>query len=333
MKEEKINILDYKIFSIPENTVQQGKVIDKRILSEKLSKLKIKTKDIRLVLSSKDIILRTFELPKMGLSEIRQAVKFEMSVLLPEKIENYIIDATIIREYKETSREGKILDMHEVQGVAIEKKTVTDYLDCFSKAGLKISIVDVGPNAISKLLCFKSSCIREKHGGVFENLNFAVLDMGYEKTSITFIEDKKIFIHKTLEKGGRDFTKAIAKDFHMSFEDAEKWKLGKDFSFKKRGELHGKEEMNHLLLEIIQELGQLMEFFESMSKGKRIDCILLLGGGSLMPVCKDYIEDALHVKTECHFTLHNVNVKELSSESHINFLANAMGALMRREKK
>ena len=333
IKEEIINIEHYRIFPIPQGTVQEGKVVDKKGLSEELCKLKIKASDIRLLLSSKDIILRTFQLPKMELSEVRQAVKFEMSVLLPDEIENYIVDGVVMSEYKEASEEDQTLNMYEVQGIAVERKTVTDYVDCFSKAGFKINVVDVQPNAISKLLCHDHFYMRKMNGTVLKNQNIAVLDIGYEKTSITFIEDKKIFIYKILNKGGRDFTKAIAKDFHMSFQEAEEWKLDNPFSSMEKEEFKGKEEVNNLLLEIIQELTQLMEFFESMCKDKRIDYILLLGGGSLMPICKKYIESALQVETECFFALHSICIKELHPANHITLLANAIGALVRREKK
>lgn len=332
-EEEIINIKNYRIVPIPQNIVQDGKVADKKGLSEELSKLKIKGTDIRLLLSSKDIILRTFQLPKMELSEIRQAVKFEMSVLLPKEMENYIIDGVVIREYREACEEDKTLIMYEVQGVAVERKTIIDYLDCFSKAGLKINVVDVQPNAICKLLCHDNLYIRKMDGTALKNQNIAVLDMGYEKTSITFIEDKKIFIHKTLNKGGRDFTKAIAKDFHMSFQEAEEWKLGDPFSPMEKEEFEGMKEVNHLFLEIIRELIQLIGFFESISKDKRVSYILLLGGGSLMPICKKYIENALHIETEYLLNLHNIDIKELSSSNHISLLANAIGALIRREKK
>jgi Tfp pilus assembly PilM family ATPase len=118
----------------------------------------------------------------------------------------------------------------------------------------------------------------------------------------------------------------------MSFQEAEEWKLDNPFSSMEKEEFKGKEEVNNLLLEIIQELTQLMGFFESMCKDKRIGYILLLGGGSLMPICKKYIENALQVETEYLFALHSIYIKELHSANHISFLANAIGALVRREK-
>ena len=40
--------------------------------------------------------MRNFELPKMEESELKEAVKFEMEHLLPEAIENYVIDFTVL---------------------------------------------------------------------------------------------------------------------------------------------------------------------------------------------------------------------------------------------
>lgn len=326
VKEEKVNIEYYCILPTPQNTVQEGRLVDKKSLSEELSKLKIKASDVRLLLSSKDIILRTFKLPKMDINEIRQAVKFEMSVLLPEDIEHYIIDGVVLREYKETSEEDTVYPMYEVQGVAIERKTVMDYVDCFLKAGIKISIVDIQPNAICKLLYHQSLYMGKIDEKLLKNQNIAIIDMGHDKTSITFIENKQIFIHKTMDKGGKDFSKAIAQDLHMSFDQAEVWKVENDFFLKEKGE------MNNLLLEIVGELTQLMEYFESMSKGQKISSALLLGGGFLMPICKKYIENRLHIKTDYFFTLYNMDIKEVRASNHMNYIANAIGSLIRREK-
>ena len=296
-----INVDNYDIISTSTPFIENGRVMDKAGLTKELSKLrlKVKSKDIRLLLSSKDIILRTFILPVMEREEIREAVKFEMSVFLPEEIEHYIIDGTAVREFKDENEDNTMI---EVQGVAIEKNIVTDYLDCFSKAGFKISVVDIQPNAILKLVCHESHYLRKKDGSSLEKQNISVIDIGNEKISLTFIENNSIFIHRTLNKGARDL------DSKQQLQDGK----------------------NEIFFDIVTEINQLIEYFISMSKNKQLNYIAVLGGGSLVLDIAEHIEEIINIQTESIHSLHNVHFKDLKSPDHINLLANVIGAFIRR---
>ena len=82
-------------------------------------------------------------------SELKEAVKFEMEHLLPEAIENYVIDFTVLDEYEQETDENEPMAWLKVQTAALPKNVVLTYLDTFEKAGLKIDIIDIQSNSIA----------------------------------------------------------------------------------------------------------------------------------------------------------------------------------------
>lgn len=335
LKSKSIVINDYEIIPTPQNAMDEGIVKDKNALVEVLSKVKVKSKDIRVVLSSSEIVQRVFHLPKLDVDEVYQAVKLEMEVFLPEKIENYLINAIIIEEYMSQKEDNLGIPMYMVQGIAIERKIVIDYLECFAKSGHKVRVVDILSNSLKKLFCSENKYIKTKGYESLAHENFAIIDLGHEKIGMTLIEDQNIFLHRTSNQGGKEITQAISEVLGMGIEKAEEWKKKNDFSFTTKKAKNDQESIlatrvNSAFYNMTIELFQRIEFFISMSKNKKCECILLTGGNSLIPVLKDYIETYTGIHTETIESFDNIEFNDLHCQSDISMLVNSMGAFIRK---
>ncbi|WP_152802315.1 pilus assembly protein PilM [Alkalibaculum sporogenes] len=335
IKDKSISIENYEIIPTPENAIYDGKIVNKEKLIDTLTTVKVKSKDIRVVLSSNNIVLRNFDLPKMEYHEIKEAIKFEMSVLLPEQIDGYIVDANIIDEFSIDNEENIEIVMLKVQGVAIDRSIVNDYLDCFSQANYKINVLDIQSNCIFKLFSSENNYIMTKKGETIAEENLAIIDMGHEKTAVTFIEDRKILFHRFLDHGGKDITKVISQTLDLDLKTAEQWKHKNDFEFlfkESKNEVESilYNEINKIFHNITLDIYQVIEFFVSMSTKKKIDRILISGGSSLIPTIDTYIQQYVNVNTQIIDTLNNVNISKLKSPNDLSIIVNALGAFIRR---
>ncbi len=337
MKDKTVHVENYEILPTPEDAVKDGKIADANKMGNVIANFlkKAKTKDGRLLLASSEVVLRTFDLPKMEHGELKEAIKYEMSVLLPERVENYVVDCSIIDEYDKIDEEGKEVKMYQLQGVAVSKKLVNDYLDIFTKHNLKVEIVDVQPNAEIKLFTGPGAYVPLDIDNGAQAENLAIIDFGHQKTSVTILEDKKLFLHRTLHQGGRDITNIISEALDLPWDEAESWKHNNDFAFLQKNAMNEVEsilydEITKVFHDITMEINQVIEFFISMSKRKKLDQIYLLGGGSLIPGISEYIQRYINIPTEVVSTLNNVNIKGLKDPTHIAFLADCVGGVIRR---
>lgn len=337
VRDRGIQVDSYLILPTPEGAIDNGTITDSEALESLLDEFlrREKVGEARLLLSSSDLVIRTFELPKMELRELKEAVKYEMSVLLPDRLENYIVDSSVIDEFVRKNEEGEDILMNTMQGVAVPKKMVMDYLEMFDRKNVKIEVVDVQSNAHIKLVNGPVPCFDLKlpEGGECKDL--AIIDFGDQKTSITLLENQKLFLQRSLSVGGRDITKIIAEALDLTTEEAESWKLSNDFAFLRKDVLNEVEKVlydkiTNVLYDITMEINQVLEFFISMSKQKKLDRIFLVGGGACIPGVDEYIQRYTNIPTVRVDALENVTFKEHKSDHKVPFIVDSIGAVLRR---
>lgn len=334
LKNKNIIIQDYKIYSTPKDSISNGKIVKKKEIVEFLSKIKLKTKDIRLVLSSDEVVLRNFDFPKMDKDDLMDAIKLEMSILLPENVDEYILDCYVIEEFNKVTDEKEI-PMCRVQGVATLKSIINDYQACFMKAGYKIKIVDIQSNSVNKLFSNYKYQIKSNENIQKDYKSIAVIDMGHENTSLTFIEDNHITLHRVLHHGSESITGIISSTLVMNTSQAEHWKHNSDFSFM------GKENKNQIesilsdgiyksFNDLTMEIYQVIEFFISTSKNKQLDHISIIGGGGLLPHISRYIQQYVNIPCDRVENFQNIQIPTLKSKNDLSIIVNCIGAFIRR---
>ncbi|QSX08646.1 type IV pilus assembly protein PilM [Alkalibacter rhizosphaerae] len=337
LRDREIQVEGYQILPTPDGAIDNGNVTDPEAVGKMVDTFLKHGKlgEARLLLSSSDVVIRTFDLPKMEMNELKEAVKYEMSVLLPDRMENYIVDSSLVDEFVRQNEDGEEVMMNTMQGVAVPKNMVYEYLEIFNRNNVEIEVVDVQSNALIKLVNGPVTCfdLRLPDGG--EAKDIAIIDLGNQKTGITLLENQKLFLQRSLAVGGRDITKIISEALDMSMDEAEEWKRNNDFAFLRKEELNEVEKMlydqiTNVLYDITMEINQVLEFFISMSKQKKLDRIFLVGGGSCIPGVGEYIQRYTNIPTVWVDRLVNVAFKDLKSNNHVPFLVDAIGAVVRR---
>lgn len=337
LKDNEIQVESYEILPTPEGAISNGNVSDPDAVEELLEAFlrNARVREARLVLSSSDVITRTFMLPKMESNELKEAVKYEMSVILPDRLENYIVDSSFVDEFTRENEEGQEIVMNTMQGVAVPKNMVYEYLEIFERKNIKVTTVDVQSNAQVKLVNGPIIGFDLKLPDQTECMDIAIIDFGNQKTGITLLENQKLFLQRFLTVGGKDITKIISEALDMTSDDAEAWKKTNDFSFLAKDDLNEVEKMLYdkitdVLRDITMEINQVLEFFISMSKQKKLDRIYLIGGGAFIPGIDEFIQRYTNIPTVPVKSMKNVSIKEIKGDNPIPFLVDSIGAVVRR---
>lgn len=147
------------------------------LFKEELRKNKIEADEASLVLSGKDLVIRTFEMPAVPAAELDNAVRFEAKKYIPFRIEDLITDFQAY--YDKASRKNIVLF------VGIKKDILEKYLSILRQLDIKPSAVEYSAFSILRLL--KASGFNDR--GVIsvisvdfkeeDEVNFTVLENGF----------------------------------------------------------------------------------------------------------------------------------------------------------
>lgn len=338
-KDNHIFIRDYAIVPTPPEAVFNGRIYSKTeigdLIKDYIKDKPIKKLNMMVSISSGDLILRNFDVPNMEESELRTAVKFELENLLPEPIDNYVMDFTILEEYKDTSDDGEEVSMLKVQTAALPKYIVEAYLLTFQKAGIGIDIVDIQSNSVAKLFGGRKKLIKDFEDEETIDKNIAIIDLGYQKTSITIMEYGKVFLNRTINIGGFEITKTIGDILDMDLAEAERLKVSQDYSGIESSAIEEiQNTIDRLNQEIIMEINKIIEYFISRSIQKKLDRVYLIGGGAKAKGIVELFEKELNIVTKLGNDYRNieVNTDETKFSEDLLYLCNSLGILLREDK-
>jgi len=142
-----INILQNSR-SVIVNSDAEAKVPDDlkmvAFFEEEFRKNKIEAKEVSIVLSGKDLIMRTFELPLLPKEEIARAVGFEAKKYIPFRIEELVSDFQL-----SLNKERRIND---VLFAAIKTETLDSYLSIFGQMNMRVTSLEYAGFSILRLL-------------------------------------------------------------------------------------------------------------------------------------------------------------------------------------
>lgn len=179
--------------TLPEGIISSKGVLDKKklalILKEFWNKNSIKSKDVGIIVPEFSTFTKLITLPKLAASEMGEAVNWQAQEYLPAGIENMVLDWKVL-----TKGESGI----EVLMVAVNKRTLMDYVDPCVKAGLFPVAVETPSISIGNII---------KSGD-----GFIALMMETDQTLIITGEKNKVFGTSVINNGGvEEVVTSIAK--------------------------------------------------------------------------------------------------------------------------
>lgn len=268
---------------IPEGVVVSGKIEKEDEMIRLLIKIREKENIhfIRVSLPEEQMYLFTLSVPKMNKENLRDMILLQIEEYIPLKAPDAVFDYDVINE-----DDKNIL----IEVVAIASATIDGYLSVFNKAGLVPLSFEIEAQAIARAVIPSG-----------DSRPTMIVDFGYARTGVSISKNGRVFLTTTLALGGVDLTNMIAKNFSLSFDEAEKMKYEYDLNQGSKAQNIFSAILNGISV-LRDELDKQATYWETHNKNnpkqEKIERIILCGGDANLAGLSDYLELSMKVKVE-----------------------------------
>ena len=270
---------------IPDKVIVSGKIMNPSLLVEILKKIHIKENItfVRVSLPEEQMYLFTLVLPRLPHEQLRETILLQLEEHIPLSATDAVFDYDVMKE-----TETNIT----VQVAATAATLIESYLSVFEQSNLIPISFELEAEAIAR--------------AVVPNdypLSVMIVDFGQTRTGISIAEAGRVLFSSTFDMGGKDLTAIMAKDFNISFEEAEKMK-------KTYGRTTTNAEQNNIFQSIINGVSVLRDELnkhyvywqthtsEDGQPHAKIEKIILCGGDANLAGIVEYLSVTMKVPVE-----------------------------------
>ena len=265
------SIVRFHEVPLPSGAAKSGEVLETHTVASALKKLwssgGFKSKDVVLGMGNQRVIARDLVMPKMSLTQIREALPFQVQDMLPMPVSEALLDFYPISE-----AEGDNGPVVNGLLVAAVKQSVLANVDAAILAGLSPVEVDLIPFALTRLQA-------RAHGGPG---TIAVVDVGSATTNVVIIIGGIPQFVRIIPAGGNDVTLAVAMSLEIEEGIAENAKRALGFSPTAVNPEHRPivEQINRATAELLNSIRNTLVYFDNTHQVPNVERIVLSGGGS-----------------------------------------------------
>lgn len=244
----------------------------KELLNSKLYG-KLPSNQIALSVPTSRTYSRTMILPLEAAKNLEEAIQLEAEQYIPLPISELNIDYEIIERNDKTIT---------VLLSAVPKRIIQSILLACQQVGLEVVLVEPGISSLARIITHTE----EGH------LPTVLVDIGAANTDIAILDD---FIRVTggTSVGGNSFTLSISKNLKVSLETAHQLKVLNGLG---AGEKQAKivNALQPDLDKIGLEIQKIIRYYsERIGTNKKIEQVIIVGGGSNIPGLGEYFTDSL----------------------------------------
>lgn len=243
---------------------------DKLALVEAIKKLtndcKTTTKNVSLSLSEKEVYSQVIELPSLSERELASAIHFEAEQYIPVPLTEVQLEYIILK----SPAKGTLNEKTKVLLVAAKKRSLDKMVEIVEKSGLVPVAVETETLSIIRSLNLDNS----KTG--------LVLDLGHRSTDIFIVKEQNPQFIRPLDIGGETLTRVVGEALSMEVLQAEQYKIAYGLD---ESHLEGKvvKAILSIFGVVLEEIKKAITFFNQNQPEKKVEFIVLTGGGAEMP--------------------------------------------------
>ncbi len=312
-------------WSIPSGIITKGEINNENKLVEvikqglgKVSGEKINTKYVGVSLPEEKSFLDVFQIPILPEEEIENVIRQEAENNIPFPLNEVYFD------FERLGQQDKKLEYQEVFSVACSKKIVDSYERVLKRVGLKPLFMEVESLAVARSIM--------KYGVLSDPV--LIIDFGENRTSFIIFAGRHVRFTSTISVSARQLTRSIANDLKIDFRKAE--------TMKREQGLYGDkkvfESMTPLLANLAQQIKSHLNYYHSHRPKetppylkKKIDKILLCGGGSNLKGLGEFLTSELKIDVSCGDAFVNIQNQKISiSKGQSLGFSTAIGLALRK---
>lgn len=289
--------------------VEEGMRIDyvSHAIGELVTELKLRGKDVRNVVSGQKVFMRFIKLPALdNMDDLAEQVGYEAQQHIPFPPEDIIYSYQTLESPDDAEQ--------EVLLVAIKKDELDDLNSQVEANGLRTRSVDC---SITSLY----NSFRATYPDEVEPV--MLLDIGAKTTDIIFSEAGRFFT-RSVTAAGAFVTNSIAREFNMSFREAEQMKIEQGVISLGNGHTDSMTESEAALASVIRnamtrlssEVQRTINHYRAQFKGSAPVKAYICGGGARMAYTIEFLQSTLDIPVEFFNPLNAVKVSnKLAPES------------------
>ncbi|HSX33262.1 MAG TPA: type IV pilus assembly protein PilM [Candidatus Saccharimonadales bacterium] len=249
----------------------------KTILSGPELRGTITTRRVTCAVPSRRCFIRNMTIPNIAIKDLTSAVQLELEQYLPIPAKDLYLDYDIVQQTK---------DETELLVVAVPKKTVDAYLEVARLLGLEV--VNLEPTITANARLFAR--LEDSHAPTI------LIDFGATSSDI-MVYDQVLLTATSVIGGGDTFTSVLAEKLATAPKEAHfiKTKFGLNKSLTQQDTAKA---LEPVLSQLVQEIRRIQRYYaEHVSGTRKLEQVVIMGGGANMPGLSDYLTDNLRIPT------------------------------------
>lgn len=278
-------VTGYAYTSFSEKAIKNGVIVDPEAIAKEVYPLftrhligTIDTKRVVAALPVSKTFNRVLTLPSLPTKDMEDAIRAEAEQYIPVPLDKLYLD------YDITPTSGQ--DNYEILIVATPRNIVDSYLVLFELLGLEVAQLETSISAATRLVMHAEQT----------DLPTLIIDFGSISTDLS-IFDTTLRVTGTVSEGGDTITKAIADELKVTVKQGQTIKTKHGLGPGKR-QAQIRKALEPLLNKMVIEIKKMVRFYQERSGVERkLEQVIILGGGANMPGLADYLTDKIRIPT------------------------------------
>ena len=271
------------VAQVPAEAIVQGAFLNSSAITEAIQEAienaKIKTNNVAAAVCGHSVIVKKVSLPQMTRDELDEQIRWEAEQYIPFDVNEVNLDFQILES---SDGEGQM----DVLLVAAKKDLIDDYVQVIREAGLTPVAVDVAGFAIEN--AFEVNYDTEPDDVI------ALVNIGAQVVNINIMTGGVPCFTRDITTAGNQYTEEIQKALSISFEEAERIKLGGHGTDSQDVVPQEVEQAMQSVTEtVIGEISRSLDFYAATTAESRINKVYLSGGSAKV----SGLEAAFHERT------------------------------------
>jgi len=242
-----------------------------------ISRSGTKTRNVVIGMPTSAVITKRIMLPA-GLREDEMDVQVEAEAnqYIPFSLDEVRLDYCVVGP--SATSVGDV----EVLIAASRKDKVQDRQGVAEAAGLKPVVLDVESHA-ARMAMARLIATLPNEG---KDALVALFEIGAEATSLKVLRDDELLYERDQAFGGAQLTQLIARQYGLSFEEAEQKKLSGELP-----EDYGTAVLDPYIDSLSQEIGRALQYFFTSTPHHKVHYVMLAGGTATLQGLKERVTD------------------------------------------
>ena len=266
--------------------MNNGAIVD--AIKQLVGQFKLKNREVAIGVSGHSVIIKKISMPRMTREELEESIQWEAEQYIPFDVKDVNIDVQILSGEGGDAGTGQM----DVLLVAAKKDMINDYTSVVAEAGLSPLVVDVDAFAVQNAF--------EINYDLPKGDTIVLVNAGASVVNINVLAKGLTTFTRDVTMGGNQFTEEIQKQLNVSYDEAEKLKVGGDVQ--KDSDSVVPQEVERVIQGVADQLaGEIqrsLDFYSATAADSHISKLYLSGGTAKIPALFKVIEQRVGVPVE-----------------------------------